>query len=213
MIKIVIFEDNRHLRESMSMVINNTEGMACSGAFANGDNLIRDIVNSNPDLVIMDIDMPGKDGIACTRLIKLQFPKVKVLMQTVFEQNEKIKEAIHAGADGYILKKARPGELIDAIREASTDGVPLSPEVARKVLNLIKERASDSKNKQFDLTQRELEILHHLAEGRSYKAIAEELYISFSTVQSHIKHIYEKLDVNSKSEAVSKAFKNNLLDK
>jgi len=212
MIKVVIFEDNKHLRNSISLVINNTEGMACSGAYSNGKNLISDIVNGNPDLVLMDIDMPGPDGIECTKIINRQFPKIKVLIQTVFEDNEKIHNAILAGACGYILKKARPEELIQAIREAISDGAPMSPEVAKKVLEMVKQGDSADLSS-FDLTNRELEILNLLVKGHSYKSIAETLFISFSTVQTHIKHIYEKLEVNSKSEAVTKAFKNKLFGK
>jgi len=211
MIKVVIFEDNKHLRNSLSLVINNTEGMACSGAFPNGNNLIRDIVNGNPDLVLMDIDMPGMDGIECTKVLKNQFPHIKILMQTVFEDNEKIYEAIKAGANGYILKKARPQELIDAIRDAAMEGAPMSPEVARKVLALLKSSGPEPSTRGLDLTPREKEILQLLVDGHSYKSIAELLFISFSTVQSHIKKIYEKMEVNSKSEAVSKAYRNKLL--
>jgi DNA-binding NarL/FixJ family response regulator len=211
MIKVVIFEDNKHLRDSLSLVINNTEGLACSGAYTNGNNIIRDLVNGNPDIVLMDIDMPGINGIECTKIIKRQFPGIKVLIQTVFEDNDKIHEAILAGADGYLLKKARPAELIEAIKQVMADGAPMSPEVARKVLNLVK-AGNSIESEGFDLTTREKEILQLLTRGDSYKAIANELFISFSTVQSHIKNIYEKLDVNSKSAAVSKILKNKLLD-
>lgn len=211
MIKVVIFEDNKHLRESLALVINNTDGMACSGAYPNGNNLVKDMVNGNPDLVIMDIDMPGLDGIECTKIIRRQFPQVKILMQTVFEENDKIYGAIQAGANGYILKKARPDELISSIREVIADGAPMSPEVARKVLDMIKTGGPKSGQDMVDLTHREKEILQLLVDGHSYKSIAERLFISFSTVQSHIKNIYEKLEVNSKSEAVTKVFKNRLL--
>jgi DNA-binding NarL/FixJ family response regulator len=211
MIKIVLFEDNRHLRESIFLVINNTEGMACSGAYPNGDNLIRDIVNGNPDLVLMDIDMPGLNGIECTKIIKRQFPNIKILMQTVFDENEKIQQAIKAGANGYILKKAKPLELIQAIREVMENGVPMSPEVARKVLDLIKADGHINDKIDFGLTPREIEILQLLVDAHSYKSIADKLYISFSTVQTHIKNIYEKLEVNSKSEAVGKVLRNKIL--
>ena len=211
MIKVVVFEDNRHFRESISLVINNSDGMACSGAFANGDNIVLNMINANPDIVLMDIDMPGRDGIECTKIIKNQFPKVKILMQTVFEENVKIQDAIKAGADGYILKKAKPQELIEAIRDVVDGRVAMSPEVARKMLDIIKGNKSGEAANNFDLTEREIEILKLLSNGDSYKTIADKLYISYFTVQSHVKNIYGKLEVNSKSEAVSKAFINKLL--
>jgi len=211
MIKVVLFEDNRHLRESISLVINNTEGMACSGAHPNGDQLVMDVINGNPDLVLMDIDMPGINGIECTKILKRQFPNVKILMQTVFDENEKIHEAIKAGADGYILKKARPSELINAIRDVVEDRVAMSPEVAKKVLQMLKTGNTNDEKSGFHLSERESEVLKLLAKGNSYKVIADELFISYFTVQSHVKNIYEKMEVNSKSEAVSKAYQHKLL--
>jgi DNA-binding NarL/FixJ family response regulator len=211
MIKVAVFEDNRHLRDSICMLINSCEGMACTGSFPNGENLVMDLINANPDLILMDIDMPGIDGIECTKVVKRQFPKVKILMQTVFEENKKIQDAIQAGADGYILKKAKPTELIEAVKDVVEGRVAMSPEVAKKVLQIIKGDVSSEANTDFDLTDREIDVLKLLAKGDSYKSIADQLYISYFTVQSHVKHIYEKLEVNSKSEAVSKAFLNKLL--
>jgi DNA-binding NarL/FixJ family response regulator len=211
MLKVAIFEDNRHLRESMALIINNTDGMACSGAFANGLNLVKDIMNSNPDIVLMDLDMPGLDGIECTKIISKQFPLVKVLIQTVFNENKKIEQAIKAGAQGYILKKARPQDLIEAIYELMNDGAPMSPEIAKKVLSLLKSGNLPQPNAEHGLTDREIEILKALVDGDSYKEIAQKLFISFFTVQSHIKNIYQKLDVNSKSEAVGKVLKDRII--
>lgn len=211
MIKVVIFEDNRHLRDSMAMVINNAEGLACSGAFANGENLMMNVINSNPDLILMDINMPGMDGIECTKIIKRQFPKIKVLIQTVFEDNDKIQKAIQVGADGYILKKASPEELITAIRNVVGNKAAISPEVAKKILDMMKSESAGPAADEFSLTSRELEVLKMLSQGDSYKTIADKLIISYFTVQSHVKNIYEKLEVNSKSEAVSKAYNHKLI--
>ena len=194
------------MRDSISLVINNTEGMACSGAFANGDNLVMNVLTANPDLALMDINMPGIDGIECTKIIKRQFPKVKILIQTVFEENQKIEEAIKAGADGYILKSAKPQELIEAIRDVVEGRVAMSPLVAKKVLDIIKGNMIPALKENFGLSEREMEVLKLLAKGNSYKSIAEQLFISYFTVQSHVKSIYAKMEVNSKSEAVSKAF-------
>ena len=211
MIKVIIFEDNRHLRESISLVINNTEGMACSGAFANGDNLVMNVLTSNPDLALMDINMPGMDGIECTKVIKRQFPKVKILIQTVFEENQKIEEAIIAGADGYILKSAKPQELIESIHDVVDGRAAMSPLVAKKVLEIIKGNTVPALKENFGLSEREMEVLKFLAKGNSYKSIGEKLFISYFTVQSHIKSIYGKMQVNSKTEAVSKAFLSKLV--
>ncbi len=212
-ISIAIFDDNRHIRESLELVLNNTDGMACTGAFCDCNNLLKDILKSNPDVVLMDIDMPGLNGIGATEVLRRQFPNLKIVMQTVYDQDDKIFDAICAGASGYVLKGTTSDELAETIRDVLRGGAPMSPPVAKKVLQMLRHPGvfANKKQQTIDLTEREKEILQLLVDGMGYKQVAEKLFISFFTVQTHIKHIYEKLQVNSKSEAVSKAFRERLL--
>ena len=210
MIKVAVFDDNKPRRELLEMLLNSTEGMECTGAFEDCRNVIRDIMNNIPDVVLMDIDMPHVNGIEGLLLIRKQFPKVKVLMQTIFEEDDKIFAAICAGADGYILKKTPPAKLIDAITEVVSGGAPMTPTVARQVLLLFNNRNKKSAT-DFNLTDREHEILSMLVQGLSYKMIAEKCNVTYSTVNSHISHIYEKLHVKSGTEAVAKAIEQKIV--
>ncbi len=211
MIKVVVFEDNMSRRELLAMLLNSTSGMQCTGAFEDGRDVMKKMVGELPDVVLMDIDMPHVNGIDALLSIKKQFPQVKVLMQTVFEDNEKIFEAICSGADGYILKKAPPAKLIDAISEVLSGGAPMTPTVARQVLQLFNQKTKKSVATDFNLTDREQEILSMLVQGLSYKMIAEKCSVSYSTVNSHISHIYEKLQVKSGTEAVAKAIQRKIV--
>ena len=211
MIKVVVFEDNMSRRELLAMLLNSTAGMQCIGAFEDGREVIKNLVGEIPDVVLMDIDMPHVNGIEAMLAIKKQFPRVKVLMQTVFEDNEKIFEAICSGADGYILKKAPPAKLIDAITEVLSGGAPMTPTVARQVLLLFNQKNKKSIATDFNLTDREQEILSMLVQGLSYKMIAEKCSVSYSTVNSHISHIYEKLHVKSGTEAVAMAIQKKIV--
>ena len=204
-IRITIFEDNKMLRESLQQLIDVSEGLVCTGAFADANNLVRHMQASDPDVVLMDINMPGLSGIEAVRLIAEKFPKVHILMQTVFEDNDKIFAAICAGASGYMLKKTAPQKMIEAIRETHLGGAPMTLSVAAQVLQMFRLQGNQAKHEFIVLSAREKEILHLLVKGKSYKAIASVCYISIDTVSSHIKHIYEKLHVHSKSEAVAKA--------
>jgi DNA-binding NarL/FixJ family response regulator len=209
--RIVIFDDNSKRRESLEMLIDLTEGMVCAGTFVNCSNVLNDIESSRPDLVLMDIDMPGVNGIEGVTIIRKKYPALKILMQTVFEEDEKIFTCIRAGADGYILKKASPQDLLKAIDEALNGGAPMTPSIARQVLRFVGSTENRKQPEDFKLTARETEILSLLVQGLSYKMIANQCFISLPTVNSHIQHIYEKLQVHSVVEAVTKAIGNKIV--
>ncbi|MBK6444614.1 MAG: response regulator transcription factor [Bacteroidetes bacterium] len=209
-VNVAIFEDNRLLREMLTQLINGTQGYSCVGSFPDANNAIQKIQRAVPDVILMDIEMPGTNGIEAVRLIKEHYPAVLIIMQTVIEDNDKIFDAICAGASGYLLKNTAPARLLEAINEANAGGSPMSPSVARKVLEKFSIFRSQSQKQEFDLTEREKEILQHLVKGMSYKMIADACFLSIDTVKFHIKNIYDKLQVNSKAEAVAKAFKSGL---
>ncbi len=210
MIKVTIFDDNKPWRELLEMLINSTEGMTCTGAFEDCSEAVKNVGLNVPDVILMDIDMPEVNGIEGLKKIRNQFPQVKILMQTVFEDDEKIFDAMCAGADGYLLKKTPPAKLIDAINEVIAGGAPMTPTVARQVLQLFHNRNKKSQT-DFKLSDRELEILAMLVQGLSYKMIAAKCNISYSTVNTHITHIYEKLHVKSGTEAVAKAIERKII--
>jgi DNA-binding NarL/FixJ family response regulator len=204
-IKVAVFEDNNKLRESLVQLINSSEAMVCTGAFADAGKLILKIEQSLPDVVLMDINMPGVSGIEAVKTIKDKFPAIRILMQTVFDDNDKIFAAICAGASGYMLKKTAPHKMLEAVHETYLGGAPMTPSVAMKVLQMFRIQSPVEKNEFIDLSDREKEILGLLVKGRSYKQVAADCFISIDTVSTHIRHIYEKLHVHSKSEAVAKA--------
>jgi DNA-binding NarL/FixJ family response regulator len=209
-IKVVIFEDNNSMRGGLMQLINGTNGLICTGAYANCEDLIHRVEKSCPDVILMDIGMPGLSGIEGVKLIKNKFPEIKILMQTIFEDDKKIFESICAGAEGYILKNTSPSEILDAIKEIHEGGSPMTPSIANRVLKMLKKNQSPEEA-DFNLTSREKEILLCLVRGLSYKLIADACTISIETVNVHIKNIYKKLHVHSKSQAVAKAIKGNLL--
>jgi len=211
MIRVVIFEDNRDLRNGLFQLINGTGGFNCVDAFPNCDHLIERIEQSKPDVVLMDIEMPGISGIEGVTMIKEKFPGIKILMQTVFDDDDKIFQSICAGAEGYILKHTSPVEILEAIKEIKEGGGPMTPSIANRVLKMVKEKESKSRKTDFDLTQREKEILTCLVEGLSYKMTADTCAVSIDTVNTHIKNIYKKLQVHSKSEAVVKAIRRKIV--
>ena len=213
-VRVTLFEDNKKYRDSLSVLIDGSPGFALAGAFEDGTNAADKISQSQPDVVLMDIEMPGTNGIEALVEIKKAFPKLNVLMQTVFEDDNKIFESICNGASGYILKNTPPSRILDAIIETYQGGAPMSPVIAKKVLQLLqlqKQQPAAPDAHAFSLTPREKEILTHMVNGMSYKMIADRCGITFETVRTHIKSIYEKLHVASMTEAVAKAIKQKIV--
>jgi DNA-binding NarL/FixJ family response regulator len=211
-IKVTIFDDNKSRRELLQLLLDSTKGFACSGAFEDCRNVITNIEMNMPDVVLMDIDMPYVNGIEGLTQIKAQFPEIKIMMQTIFEDDEKIFSAISAGADGYILKKTPPVKLLEFIHEIMDGGAPMTPSVARQLLLMVSKKSTSKKVSSFNLTKREQDILELLVKGYSYKMIAEQCHVSYATVNSHISHIYEKLHVSSGTEAVAKAIEHKIVN-
>lgn len=211
-LSIIIFDDNINVRESIEMLLATTETMQLIASFENCNNLISDIESTIPDVVLMDIDMPTLNGIEAVKLLRSKFPELPVLMLTGFEDEEKVFASLCAGANGYILKNAKMESLIQYLNEVNNGGAPMSPVIARKVLNqFAKLQPAPPNDEGYNLSIREKEVLQLLVKGKSYKMIAEALNISYETVHSHIKKIYQKLQVNSVGEAVSKTISGNIL--
>jgi len=210
MIKILIYEDNPQLREGLTMLINGSEGFEVLAAYKNCNNVVDEVQAWKPDVILMDIDMPGTNGIEGLKQIRAVGSEVKILMLTVFDDNKNVFDAIKAGASGYILKKTAPARLLEYIAEAASGGAPMTSSIATQVLKMFSESNKDS-GEDYNLSDREKQVLSLLVNGYSYKMIAAEMNISIDTVRSHIKKIYEKLHVNSKSEAVAKAFKDKIV--
>jgi DNA-binding NarL/FixJ family response regulator len=210
MIKILIYEDNPQLREGLSMLINGTTGFEVLAAFKNCNNVVDEVEAFHPDVILMDIDMPGINGLEGLKLIRQHNSEVKVLMLTVFDDNKKVFEALQNGANGYILKKTQPAKLLEYIDDAHGGGAPMSSSIATQVLRMFSEMHAPA-SEDYNLSERETAVLQLLVKGYSYKMIAAEMFIAIDTVRSHIKKIYEKLQVNSKSEAVVKAFKDRIV--
>lgn len=211
MTRIAVFEDNSHLRNTLQVLLESADGFSCSGAYANCNDML-DILQESPcDIVLMDIEMPGLNGIEATRLIRLHFPDLHVLIQTAFFDDNYIFNAICAGASGYILKSTSPSGYIEALKEVENGGSPMTPGIARRMLELFRENMQPVATKDYQLTTREKEILQMLVDGKSYKMIAAESNIATDTVKSHIRNIYAKLHVNSGTEAVSKAIRDRIV--
>lgn len=206
MIRVSIFDDNDSLRETLALVFNATDDLITIAQYPNALEAVEAVRRDQPDVILMDIDMPGRTGIEAVRLIRQQTTKPKILMLTVFEDVERIFAAVSAGAVGYLLKKTPADKIIEAIREVMAGGAAMTPSIAMKVLEAFRQPKSDA----FQLTDKEKEVLQRLVEGDSYKLIAHHCNISMGTVRTHIVNIYEKLHVNSKSEAVAKALKTGL---
>lgn len=210
-IKVAIVEDHKQLRESLAELIKFSDGFELAGVYPNALNILAHLRQNTPDIVLMDIQMPGMNGIEAVSMLKKELPDVKIIMQTVFEDNDKIFESICAGANGYILKNTGTVKYLEAIKEAYLGGAPLTPSIATKVLTLFRSPVN-TKKENYDLTDREKEILHFLVKGHSYKMIADSCNISYDTVRFHMKNIYAKLHVASMTEVVAKVLKSDLLN-
>lgn len=210
MIKVMLYEDNPQLREGLTMLIEGSEGFTVLASFKNCNNVLSEVEAFKPDVILMDIDMPGVNGIEGLKLIRQHNHEVKVLMLTVFDDNKNVFEALKSGANGYVLKKTPPAKLLEYILEAASGGAPMTSSIATQVLKMFSE-VQVPQGEDYNLSDREKEVLQHLVNGYSYKMIASDMFIAIDTVRSHIKKIYEKLHVNSKSEAVAKAFKDKII--
>ncbi|MDZ7264187.1 MAG: response regulator transcription factor [candidate division KSB1 bacterium] len=208
-IKVVIIEDNDLFRNGLLQLISGTPGYACIGAFGDCETALPEIEELQPDVILMDIGLPGMSGIEGVKAIKAKSPEIDILMLTIYEDDNKVFESLYAGASGYLLKKTSPAGILEAISEIHAGGAPMSPRIARKVLDVFHGEIPSEQTSQ--LSNREQEILQLLVEGLSYKAIGSRLFISPHTVRTHLKNIYEKLHVHSKSEAAVKAVKRRLI--
>lgn len=209
-IKVAIYEDNDALRESLTHLIKGSGLLRFIGAYPDCRNILANCELNTPHVILMDIDMPYISGVDATRLIKDAYPEINVMMLTVYEDRDKIFDALRAGATGYLLKKSSAIKIIESITELANGGSPMSGEIARKVFEFFTHPDKETDN-DYTLTAREFDILKYLVAGDSYKMIAEHCFISIGTVRSHINSIYRKLAVNSKSEAVIKAIKERLV--
>lgn len=207
-LRIAIFDDNKNIRDSITMLLSTNPEFEVVGSFSHVLDCIDDIREVIPDVILMDIEMPGMGGIEAVKLIKKEFPHIQVMMQTVFEDDDRVFDSICAGASGYILKNHLNTKLLEAIEELRYGGSPMSPSIARKVLlkmQQVYQYIRPEQAPEYNLTPREKEVLGCIVEGLSYKMIADRLNISYETVRSHVKKIYEKLHVASLTEAVAKA--------
>lgn len=204
-IKVAIYEDNTGLRETLSQMIRESEGFELAGEFGHCLDAINNTSAFKPDVILMDLDMPGKSGIEGVLEVKSRFPEVEVIINTVFEDEERIFGALKAGASGYLLKKNSMSNILESLKDVASGGAPMSPSIARKVLLTTADKKRKELNA-YGLSDREFEILSSLAKGLSYKMIAESCHLSIDTVRSYIKKIYVKLHIHSSAEAIYKVF-------
>ena len=208
MIKLLIYEDDKDLREGLSYLLSSTNEFFIEACYGDCNTIREDLKYSDADIILMDIDMPGTDGIEGVRIAKVLKPQICVLMFTVFDDDKKIFDAICAGADGYLLKKTSPEKIIEALKDVYNGGAPMTPSIAKKVLNFL---PRDAKNDTEPLTEKESQVLQHLVNGEGYKQVAAAMKITVDTVRSHIKNIYRKLHVHTMSQAVAKAINQKLI--
>jgi DNA-binding NarL/FixJ family response regulator len=211
MVRVTVIEDRREIRDGLAALINGTEGYCCTAAFGSMEYALAGIAASLPDIVLVDIGLPGMSGIDGIRLLKERHPALQFLILTIYDDDERIFEALCAGACGYLLKRTAPARLLESLRELSEGGAPMSPEVARRVIRLFQE-VRPPQHAAHQLTPHQTRLLKLLADGHNYKTAAAELDVTVDTVAFHLKHIYEKLQVHSKTEAVAKALRDRIIN-
>jgi len=208
MIRVALVEDDEKIRSNMITLLEQSEGFRCVVAYPDAETALKDIQNKAPEIVLMDINLPGMNGIECTNKLKELMPELLIVMLTVYEDTGKIFQSLQAGAVGYLLKLTKPEDILTALKEVSVGGSPMSAQIARKVVQSFHREPKQNKTSEPSLTPREEQILEHLSKGYLYKEIASELLISPDTVHNHLRKIYEKLQVHSRTEAVVKYLKN-----
>jgi DNA-binding NarL/FixJ family response regulator len=211
MIKLVIVEDKKAIREGLIVLLGATDGISCVAGYGNCEDMLSQLITDKPDVILMDIGLPGMSGIEGTKEVRKLLPDTVVVVLSVYEDDQNIFEALCMGASGYLVKNTPPARLIEAIKEAHHGGSPMSSHIARKVVTLFQKHFKSQNNPDERLTSREMEILTGLSDGHSYTSVADELFISVDTVRYHIRNIYKKLQVHSQSAAVSKAIRKGLI--
>jgi len=206
-INVSIIEDNEQLRNTLSRVLSRAEGFKCISTYGSAEAGLEDLPEKKPDVVLMDINLPGINGVECVRRLKQVAPAIQVVMLTVYEDTENIFNALAAGASGYLLKRTSTPELLESIREVNRGGSPMTAHIARKVVQSFQRAPTAASEAAEDLSPREREVLDCLSQGFLYKEIAEKLGISYETVHTYIRRIYEKLQVRTRTEAVAKFLK------
>jgi DNA-binding NarL/FixJ family response regulator len=209
-IKAAIVEDQTDIRSGLTVLINGTPGYRCTGSYRSMEEALAGIASNTPDVVLCDIGLPGMSGIEGIRILKERYPTLSLLMLTVYDDDERIFDALCAGASGYLLKRTAPARLLESLREAVSGGAPMSPEVATRVVAVFRE-IRPPERADYDLTPHESRLLKLLVDGHNYTTAAEELRVSYNTVKFHMRQIYAKLQVHSKSEAVAKAMRERLV--
>lgn len=210
MLRIAVYDDNVSRRESLHALISLSQNMECVGTYGNCANILKNVATDKPDLILMDIEMPIVNGLEGVVIVKENFPHIKIIIQTAFDDDDKILTALRYGAEGYILKNASVLQISQSIDEVMAGGASMSPSIALKVMRFFSSKESEKRD--LNLSERELEVLKNLSKGDSYKMIADVLGISYFTVNSHIRKIYEKLQVHSMGEAISMVHKLKLFD-
>jgi DNA-binding NarL/FixJ family response regulator len=209
-ILVALVEDRREIREGLAALIAGTDGFTCTGTFRSMEEALPALAARAPEVLLLDVGLPGMSGIEGIRLLKERHPHMAVLMLTVYDDDARIFDALCAGASGYMLKNTPPARLLESVQEAARGGAPMSPEVARRVVALFREFRPPSRA-EYDLTPHEGRLLGMLVEGHNYKTAAVELGVSVNTVSYHVRHVYEKLQVHSRSEAVAKALRERII--